>query len=140
MVIPMRDPRLDTLVIRGLSIVAGLGVVYLLVAVSLDVVTSAPLTLWLLHAFTACMVAVIFGAIRVIRHRALPVPPTNVRAVLDDGTVIPCDCVYKGVRSGQHLWATVNPIPLSRLVRIDADTRPAHTTLAVGVGLDKDTP
>jgi hypothetical protein len=61
-----------------------------------------------------------------------PTPPTNVRAVLRDGTEIPLDCRYVGLVDGKHRWEAVYSLPdLPESVLMDE--LPAHTVVAIRV-------
>lgn len=68
------------------------------------------------------------------RQADKPSPPTNARAVLDDGTEIPLECFYVGVSdTGAQQWAaTIGPTD-SRVVELVADTIPANTSLTFRV-------
>lgn len=59
-----------------------------------------------------------------------PVPPTNVRAVLDDGTEVPLDCVYEGMVEGLHRWRATWALP-DRPREIRASVLPSRTSIAI---------
>lgn len=67
-----------------------------------------------------------------MRSSQQPQPPTNVRAVLADGRVIPLDCVYEGRRDGQHLWVAVWVLPEAPQ-RLLVDELPARSAVRVHI-------
>jgi hypothetical protein len=54
--------------------------------------------------------------------------PEGVKVLRADGTVMPCELVYRGRRDGEHLWEVAGMVlrPGDRLV---ADVLPGHTGL-----------
>jgi hypothetical protein len=40
-----------------------------------------------------------------------PQPPENVRAVMDDGSVVPLDFFYDGWNGVEHVWTVVWSLP-----------------------------
>lgn len=67
------------------------------------------------------------------RWRRPPViPPENVRIVRSDGTEIPCECIYRGVRRGLHVWAAVTPVRIEAADwHIAIDMMPARSTVEI---------
>jgi hypothetical protein len=65
-----------------------------------------------------------------------PVPPEDVRVVMDDGRVIPIECVYVGYRAGLHVWAAVWNLPEDP-VRVQIGMMPARTMVVAGVGVER---
>lgn len=59
-----------------------------------------------------------------------PVPPRNVRAVLEDGREIPLDCLYVGVEDGIHTWEVVNA-PRAEMTSIRVAALPGRTQIRV---------
>ena len=60
-----------------------------------------------------------------------PVPPEDVRVVLDDGREIPVELIYIGRDTdGTHQWVTVAPVG-GRPVEIRVDMMPAQTRIMI---------
>lgn len=60
-----------------------------------------------------------------------PTPPTNVRAVLADGSTLSLECTYAGSRDG-HEWVAKVP-PGTTVAKVLMDTLPAHTRVRIAV-------
>lgn len=61
-----------------------------------------------------------------------PEPPQNVRLLLPDGTVIPLECRYLGLRDGLHVWTTVGTALFSTPgAALLADMLPGRTSIRV---------
>lgn len=65
-----------------------------------------------------------------------PPEPTNVRAEMADGTVIPVELYYWGKAGPMHRWDTVHELD-ERPVRILCDTLPEGTFIHPRVRTDK---
>ena len=65
-----------------------------------------------------------------------PQPPTNVRAVLVDGTEIPIAVGYVGfdAREAVHVWTNLTPLPVLLPDSVRMDVLPAHTAVVLGLG------
>lgn len=62
------------------------------------------------------------------------IPPSNVRAVYQDGTVIPLEMAYQGKVNGFHHWvATALVQPEDGVCEFRADFIPAHSSIEVRV-------
>jgi hypothetical protein len=57
-----------------------------------------------------------------------PVEPTNVRAEMEDGTIIPLELYYWGETAGLHRWDTLHELP-ERPKMILADHLPERTVI-----------
>jgi len=55
-----------------------------------------------------------------------PPEPTNVRAEMPDGTIIPLQLYYWGKANAMHRWDSVDELPV-RPKMILADVLPPHT-------------
>lgn len=60
-----------------------------------------------------------------------PAIPVGVRVRLDDGSEVPCECVYDGYRDGMHVWTATLTVPAQRVVALLADELPAKTTIQI---------
>jgi hypothetical protein len=71
---------------------------------------------------------------RRVRVPAGPVPPENVRVQLADGTAVPCELSYGGLRDGLHTWTAAVPVQVAGgRFTVLCDRLPARTTIMVRV-------
>jgi hypothetical protein len=90
----------------------------------LDLV-CVPVNIWLLASWC-------------LKRRALltPVPPTNVRLIID-GELVPVSCRYEGFDGVRHQWAVITTglgdIGWSSVNGIDADEMPANAAISFEV-------
>lgn len=57
--------------------------------------------------------------------------PVGVKVVLDDGTMVQCDCTYDGVHGGAHMWNVVLPVAAEKVAALRVDEMPAGTAIRV---------
>lgn len=60
-----------------------------------------------------------------------PDPPVNVRALLNNGTDVPIDCVYAGEVDGIHMWKSVRVFPVGEIASITVGKLPAKTSVQI---------
>lgn len=69
-------------------------------------------------------------------RRPAPIEPRNVRLVLPDGTIVPLELTYVGVRKHLYTWRAVHrTLSLGDVAgaRLLADVRPAYTAILLDV-------
>lgn len=73
-----------------------------------------------------------------------PEAPVNVRLTWPDGRTVPLECVYGGVKEGQHVWLGAYPLAAPTVrhpselagMHVDYDSMPDHSQLVFSaVGL-----
>lgn len=62
-----------------------------------------------------------------------PVPPTDVRVICADGSIVAVECFYNGVTDGCHEWAAIVP-PGLNIVGVTVGILPAHTSVVGRMG------
>lgn len=58
-----------------------------------------------------------------------PLPPENVRIVLEDGSEVSADCVFVGIEDGVAVWELIVHVNAGRVAQIKVDVLPAKTAI-----------
>lgn len=67
-------------------------------------------------------------------NESMPEPPVNVKVHLQNGEIVPVDCVYVGKQDDIHEWEVVSDsFSGETVIRVSIDLLPAHTSVSLGL-------